>query len=94
MINCTESRGPAFENQAKEYPWPGRVPVRVRMNFTVHADWPLSTIRPPHLTAEGGKEYDAYTNRYGAVSVWLGDKLLGVKPREFEVVEFCEMQAE
>ena len=93
MINSAESRGPAFEDQAREYPWPGRVPVRVRMNFTVHADWPLFIKRPPRLTAEGGKEYSAYTNRYGAVSVLIDDRLLGVKPHEFEVVEFCEMQA-
>lgn len=93
MSNNVETRGPAFDDQANEYPWPGKVPVRIRMNFTVRADgwWPVMQAGA-RLNARRGREYDAYTNRYGAVSAWVLGELLGVKPDEFEVVEFCEMQ--
>ena len=93
MINSVETRGPAFEDQAPDYPWPGKVPVRIRMNLTVRADaWWANMQAGARLNARGGKEYKAHTNRYGAVSAWVAGELLGVKPDEFEVVEFCEMQ--
>ena len=94
MSNSRETRGPAFEDQAPDYPWPGSVPVRVRMTKTVHSDgWWGYISAAARLRAVFGQEYEAYTNRYGAVSVWVMGEKLGVKPDEFQVVEFCEMQA-
>ena len=94
MINNAETRGPAFEEQSSDYPWPGKVPVRIRMTMTVRQDgwWP-NMQAGARLIARGGEEYEAWTNKFGAVAAYVNGERLGVKPDEFEVVEFCEVQA-
>jgi hypothetical protein len=78
---------PALESKSEHYPaeYLGRVPKRVRMLRTVRSEWPFSA----HRGAYKGDEYDADVNRHGAVSVYVEDGgLLGVKPGEFEVIEW------
>lgn len=70
----------------------GRVPKTIKMLETVKPD------RIPGLgylpgsngmVALAGQDYPAWTNKYGAVSAIMADgRMLGVKPDEFEVIEF------
>jgi len=53
---------------------------RVIIRNTVRGDWPIW-----HTTIVEPGVYDAYCNKYGAVSVMAQNgHLLGVKPSEFE----------
>lgn len=66
--------------------WGGRIPARVKMLKTVTSDFPLIK---PVIIAQQGREYEVASNPLGAISVYLEDgKQLGVKPDEFEVVEW------
>lgn len=87
---------PALKEQSGSYParWNGRVPLRVRMLKTVRSDWVFGQA----LVAREGEVYDVWVNRHGAVSVILEEgmerqvKKLGVKPDEFEVVDWYDRQ--
>jgi hypothetical protein len=82
--------GPALKEKSQHYPkrWNGRTPKTIRMLRTVRSDMPFGDRVGP---AESGKEYPAYTNSHGAVcAVFPDGKKLGVKPHEFEVVEWFE----
>lgn len=69
----------------------GRVPWRVRLTRTVR---PL----PMHgrsIAGYEGEEFDVWVSRHGVVALILGDgKLLGVKPGQFEVIEWHKRQQE
>ena len=84
--------GPALKEKSAHYPvrWNGRTPKTIRMLQTVWPDVPRTrdaTVGP----AEQGTEYRAWTNVHGAVCAVFPDaEHLGVKPREFEVVEWFE----
>lgn len=84
--------GPALKEKSAHYPvrWNGRTPKTIRMLQTVWPDVPRTrdaTVGP----AEQGTEYRAWTNVHGAVcAVFPDGEHLGVKPREFEVVEWFE----
>ena len=58
------------------------------MVATVRPDWPARG-RP----AVAGEIYEAWTNSHGAVSAILPDGHLGVKPDEFEIVEWSSPEA-
>lgn len=87
--------GPAMRKRChdKGYPFGERVPKRVRMMQTVTSDFlPGTTISVADgdpLVAVNRQSFDAWTNSYGAVAVHMPDgRKLGVKPGEFEVVEW------
>jgi len=84
----TANDSPALKEQSKHYPssWKGKVPKRVRMTTTVRTDVPL----PPFLTAERDLEGDVWVNSHGAVSILLEKGALGLKPYEFEIIEWHE----
>ncbi len=66
-----------------------RIPKRIKMLKTVVSDFPLA----PRLFAKKGAYHLVETNRHGAVSAILTDfdcQLLGLKPGEFEVIEWRE----
>lgn len=89
--NCNES--PALNIQSDIYPasWYGKVPKRVKMAKTVKSELPFG----PRYIAEAGKEYDCWTNSHGAVAVLLpNSEMFGVKPYEFEVIEWHEGEKE
>jgi hypothetical protein len=74
----------------KGYPFGDRVPSKIKMRRTVTSDYPMF-LRPGEamLLAIGGEVYEAWTNSYGAVAaVMPNGKNLGVKPDEFEVIEW------
>jgi len=82
---------PALTYQSDSYPasWHGKVPKRVKLAKDVTPDMPF-------LAKEGtfgldGEEFDCLVNSHGAVAIICdnGEKL-GVKPYEFEVVEWAE----
>ena len=78
---------PALEHRSLLYPkrFRGRVPKRIRILTEVRSDMPIMAA----VMAMQDEEYDAWTNAHGAVSAILSDgTLLGVKPREFEVIEW------
>lgn len=75
----------------KGYPFGDRVPKTIQLLRDVSTDvipgGGYITDRP--LFADGGKTYPAWTNKYGAVAAVFPDgRNLGVKPDEFEVVEW------
>lgn len=75
----------ALRERGQGYPWGDRVPKRIRLLTAVRADLPGPRHSPE--IASAGQIYDAFCNRYGAVSAILADgSLLGVKPDEFEIV--------
>jgi hypothetical protein len=86
---------PALQKQSIHYPkhFLGRVPRRIRMTKTVSA---LNLAnKSSKIIAKAGCIYDAWTNSHGAVSAVCSNNLksdyhLGVKPDEFEVVEWYD----
>jgi len=88
MIDC-----PALTKRChdKGYPFGNRVPVRVRLTKSVHTDVlpGVGFISSDPRFAVTGQTYPAWTNSYGAVAIVYPDgRKLGVKPDEFEVVEW------
>ena len=76
----------------KGYPFGDKVPKTVRLKQMVTTDIIPGTamfISPKPLVAHDGRTYPAWTNSYGAVCAVFpdGDKL-GLKPDEFEVIEW------
>lgn len=66
-----------------------QIPTKVRMLETVTSDLP--GLISNRIAAEQGRVYRCTVNPLGAVSVQLEDgKPLGVKPGEFEVVEWSD----
>ena len=64
--------------------------IRVRMIKSVRSDLP-EVVFPNRSVANPGEEYDAETNRNGAVTIiFPGGEKLGVKPGEFEFIEAPE----
>lgn len=66
--------------------------IRIKMLKTVKAEIPpyfefgFPGLRDTDLIAYKDRLYYATSNRNGAISAIIGDKLLGVKPDEFEFV--------
>jgi len=81
-------KSPALTKQSEHYPerFKGKVPYKVRMLKTVTSDLPF--IVKPILWAYEGETYDVWVNSHGAVSAFLPEDLLGLKPDEFEVIEW------
>lgn len=72
----------------KGYPFGERVPSKIAMKRTVHSDLVgiVPDAAPPAIISA---TYDTWVNSYGAVAAVLPDgRKLGVKPDEFEVVEW------
>lgn len=88
IISC-----PAIQKRNPGYPFGDRVPRRIRMLKTVVPD--LSHFFPEikHPIARAGAEFRAWTNSNGAVIAVFpnGDKL-GVKPGEFEVIDWLDVK--
>lgn len=90
--------GPALRHQSDWYPehFDGRVPRRVRMLMTVRPDFPfLLPAERRDMVAERGATYEVQCNSHGAVTAILGDgekELLGLKPAEFEIVEWHDTE--
>lgn len=85
MIDC-----PALHERLKGYPYGNRVPSKIRMSCSVYSDVSFMASAPKY--AQRGNIYDAWMNSYGAVAaVMEGGKTLGVKPGEFEVIEWHEV---
>lgn len=78
----------------KGYPFGDRVPKTVRLTQTVTTDPIPETaifVSHPHppMIAINSTTYPAWTNSYGAAcAVFPDGKRLGLKPDEFEVVEW------
>ncbi len=93
-LDITKFMCPAMKGIAPDYParFKRRVPKVVRMLMTVASDV-IWVQEYNGLVAEIQMLYPAWTNSYGAVSVVLDDgRRLGVKPDEFEVVEWWDCQ--
>lgn len=77
---------------AKGYPFGDKVPKTVRLKQTVTTDMidGIGFIGKP-LIATNSTTYPAWTNSYGAVcAVFPNGDRLGLKPDEFEIVEWHE----
>lgn len=88
MIDC-----PALHTREidKGYPFGNRVPKTILMHQTVTSDLAFLLGRDDTPVAVIGVKYPAWTNSYGAVAaVFPNGKTLGVKPGEFEVVEWFD----
>lgn len=87
--------GPALKAKSEHYPrsFGSRTPKTIRMLRDVRPD-ALCAIADPataKMRAVRGAEYPAYTNSHGAICAIFPDgEKLGVKPGEFEVVEWFE----
>lgn len=80
--------GQSQAGDAKNWRMPTYVPKRVQMLRTVRPDLRV-TPDDNQLVCGYGQEYEVQSNRWGAVSAVVGEKLLGLRPAEFEVVEWC-----
>ena len=83
-------KSPALTSQSKHYPerFKGKVPYKVKMLKTVTSDLPA--IVKPILWAYKNEIYEVWVNTHGAVSAFLTEDILGLKPDEFEIVEWHE----
>ena len=87
----TPNDSPALLTRTKNYPeWLKGVPKAVRMLTTVRPDSLIFEVEPRArpIVALAGKTYPCWVNSHGAVAVILGPDMLGVKPDEFEPVEW------
>ncbi len=81
---------PALRYQGEKYPanYRGRVPSKIKMAKTVYPDYP-DPRQPAGTMLELDQVYDCWVNSYGAVSgICTNGEKLGVKPGEFDVVEW------
>ena len=86
MIDCPALHARHVD---KGYPFGDRVPKTIRMTRPAATDFPFLLKQDPVLVATTGQRFPAWTNSYGAVAAVFPDgKKLGVKPDEFEVVEW------
>lgn len=80
---------PALKRRSKHYPerFSDRVPQRIRMLMNVRPDlWCSGT---PGTILRRNEVYVAWTNSHGAVAgICENGEVLGVKPDEFEVVDW------
>lgn len=68
---------------------PKWVPCRVLLQGPVRGDYPIG-----HTTLAEAGEHDCESNRYGAISVRATNgQMLGVKPAEFEPLEWRKNEA-
>ncbi len=85
---------PALKTQSKHYPerFKGRVPMRIRMLMNVRPDpWcgAIGQSGGPGTILRYDETYECWTNSHGAVAgICANGFALGVKPDEFEVVEW------
>ena len=79
---------PAFAYKSDSYPYGERQPYKVKVLKTVESDLPFTVLEE---TAVEGEVYEVYTNSHGAMSAYLpSGKRLGIKPGEFEIIEWYE----
>lgn len=65
---------------------PDWVPARILLRDKVRSDIPMFSEDGRGYYADAG-EHDCHSNQYGALSVKAANgQMLGVKPREFEVI--------
>ena len=85
----TPNDSPALIYQSEHYPalWKGRVPKHVKMAKTVCSDLPFD-----QLTATFDSVYEVWVNSHGAVAALINCKTLGLKPYEFEIVEWHQQE--
>ncbi len=89
--------GGAMHSISEHYPklYEGKIPLRVKMLETVTSDLPFFMMDDPANIAIGGNEYWVRVNCHGAVSAVFEDgSELGLKPAEFEVVEWHDFKQE
>ncbi len=89
IIDC-----PALHEKSKLYPFGDRVPKKVKMLKTAMSD-PVPLFMQLHkrepikpLVASCDSTLDCWTNKHGAVAVLINGEKLGVKPDEFEIIEW------
>jgi len=83
---------PALHEKTTTYPFGGKVPSKIKMRVDVVPDIPFHVSLLESLkwqAASEGETYDCWVNSHGAVCVVFPDgEKIGVKPHEFEVVEW------
>lgn len=88
----TKTDSPALTERSEYYPrgWGERVPKLVRVTRRVYSDVPKFYWKPPSVLLRGSI-VECWVNKHGAVSGrCTNGQLLGLKPDEFEVVEWHE----
>lgn len=80
---------PAVHYKSEYYPYGDRIPTKVKMLKTVTADHSEFFDINPAPLAPAGAVLSSWTNSHGAIAVVLNDGIhLGIKPGEFEIVEW------
>jgi len=79
---------PALRFRSHHYPsrFNGQVTRLVKTKRTVRPDFPMQG-----AAAQADNVFLAWTNSHGAVAAILSDGNLGLKPSEFEVVEWADL---
>lgn len=95
--NGSES-SPALTHQSKGYPanYRGRVPKKIKMAKTLYPDeiGGISLAKPGTML-ELDQVYECWVNSHGAVAGYCDNgQKLGVKPGEFDVVEWHETKTQ
>lgn len=91
MSKHKKEDSPALKEIDNDYPkhWLNKVPKRIKAIANVKSDLPVP-VRDSDFEVAKGKVYDAWVNSYGAVAAIResDNECLGMKPGEFEVVEW------
>ncbi len=84
-------KSPALRARKGGYPdrFCGKVPRLIRPRRTIRPDLPF--LAQPGCVARAENVYLAWTNSYGAVAAVIPGGNLGLKPDEFEVVEWADL---
>ena len=77
-----------FKKEAYDY-WGDRFPKKVKMRRTIKPDMPI-LCKDPSIKCIRDEIYDVKMNPYGAVYVQFHGETLGLKPDEFDVIEYFD----
>lgn len=84
-----------YKIEARDF-WGDKLPKRVRMLHTVRGDFPFNLgTNARDIVALVGVTYEIQLNKLGAVFLAFSNgAVLGLKPGEFDVVEWQEVEFE
>ena len=99
VIRRKIATGGAMHHLSEHYPerYKGKIPLKVKMLDTVSSDLPVFLMQEDEQFPLAIKENEYYVsvNCHGAVTAIFDDgRVLGLKPDEFEVIEFHDQGTE
>lgn len=65
-------------------------PKRIQLTKAIESAAPGVAMGTNTMSAKAGEEFLCYVNLYGALFVTLEGGTIGLRPSEFEIIEWCQ----